>query len=653
MQGAWEQTPGSQSVVVGLVDTGIDRDHEDLKNNIWVNLNEINDNGIDDDGNGYIDDKWGWDFTNNSNNPVDQYGHGTEVAGTMGAVGNNAKGVVGVSWNMSIMDLRVYDAGGSAAWSNIVRAIQYAADMNVNIIHNSYQGNFVGRYAPLEDALQYAHDRGIVLIAPAGNYNHDALDNLPSSSQYTIAVAAMDQNNLRSIWGAQASNYGEKIDVTAPGTNILSSKSRYTPACGYSANLNPNYCVFSGTSLSSPHVTGLVALLLVKNPNLTPEEIRQILRITATDLGPAGKDSDFGYGRINGAAALTRASQKPLAPFIDSPKPYSSITGAIEILGTASGTNFLRYTVELGLGRSPSIWRLEINSSAPVTSNVLATIQTSNYTPGSYSIRLTAYDTLGNKYEYRMFDVAIVAQPTATPTITETPTPTVPSSTPTITLTPSPTPTPIPTPLLSCNPVATGINWSWNTIPGTSYWLQVSSEDGSEWLFNDWTSTTSYSTTGTAGQMYRARVLAGDGIQQSTFSEYTYCSVPVPTNTPTPTFTPVPTNTPLPTSTPVPPTQTPTPTPDKIGPTVVITTPLSGAVVPKNTNLNMAATVTDPSGVARVEFRLNGNRICNDLVAPYSCSWKVPNKVRQHTITVRGYDLKNNSAYVSIKIKAQ
>ncbi len=630
-ENAWRETRGSQSIIVAVIDTGIDKNHPDLVNNMWLNSNEIIGNGIDDDANGYVDDSSGWDFAANTNNPTDDYGHGTDVAGVIAAIGNNNIGVVGVNWSARIMNLKFIPSGGYGDISNAIRAIQYGADMGADVLNNSWGAAYAYRYAPLEDALKYAHDYGVVIVVSAGNDGINALDAIPASSPYVITAAAIDQNDVRSVWGSASSNYGEKIDVTAPGSNILTTRGSTGTHCPYI--VASQYCRTNGTSFSSPHTAGLAALLLSLQPSLTNEQVRQNLRSSATDLGTAGKDSDFGYGRIDAGSSIRVGYSNPniLAPFIASPQSKTTVSGNTEVIGTINGSNLGNYKLEIGAGRSPSTWNLQIQSSAPVTNGVLATIRTTDFPGGTYTIKLTAFDKTGKKYEFQIYDVTINNTPTVTPTLTNTPSPTAPTFTPTPTLTntPTPTPTPIPVPIISCNPVANGIAWSWNEVPNSTYWLQVDSSDSSQWLFNDWVATTTYTTTNaTPGVTYRGRVLAGDGIQQSTFSNYTFCTVPVPTNTPTPT-------------------------PDLQGPVVNITSPLNNAIVTRNTTITIQATATDPAGVARVEFRVNGNRICNDTAAPYSCNWKVPNRKRTHTITVSGYDVINNMTATSIQITAQ
>jgi subtilisin family serine protease len=216
---AWDVTTGSSDVVVAVVDSGVDVNHPDLAVNIWTNPGEIPANGIDDDDNGYIDDVNGWDFYVNDNDPRDANGHGTHVAGTIAAAGNNATGVTGVSWSAQIMALRFLDAWGIGDTARAIAAIQYATEMGADIINNSWGG---GPYSqPLKDAID-ASDALFVCAAGNSGSNNDRTPYYPSSysSANIISVAASDQGDALAYF----SNYGAaSVDVAAPGTNIYSA----------------------------------------------------------------------------------------------------------------------------------------------------------------------------------------------------------------------------------------------------------------------------------------------------------------------------------------------------------------------------------------------------------------------------------------------
>jgi subtilisin family serine protease len=220
---AWDITTGSTTVVVAVIDSGVDYNHPDLKNNIWTNQGETPGNGIDDDGNGYVDDIRGWDFVDNDNNPIDSPGHGTHVAGTIAAVGNNLTGVTGVCWTVKIIPLRFVDATGFGTVLNEVEAIDYAIQNGANIINASFGS---GSYSGSEyTAISRARDAGILFVAAAGNggTDNDLFPYYPSNYDLDniVAVAATDQYD-KLAW---FSNYGAtSVDVAAPGTNIYNCK---------------------------------------------------------------------------------------------------------------------------------------------------------------------------------------------------------------------------------------------------------------------------------------------------------------------------------------------------------------------------------------------------------------------------------------------
>jgi uncharacterized repeat protein (TIGR01451 family) len=263
---AWDLTTGSPDMVVAVIDSGMDMAHEDLAANIWTNPGEIPGNGIDDDGNGYVDDVHGWDFSRDDNDPSDTeaacMGHGTHTSGTVGAVGNNGIGVTGVNWDVKVMPLKIFRTYlkvlCSASSADIIDAVEYAADMGVRVSNNGYGG---GSFSQAEyDAILASRS---IFVAAAGNKgrNNDSTPSYPAS--YTldnvIAVAATDHNDAP----ASFSNYGiQSVDLSAPGVNILSTLPGNT------------YDYYDGTSMASPHVAGAVGLLIGYDPSLTNREIK-------------------------------------------------------------------------------------------------------------------------------------------------------------------------------------------------------------------------------------------------------------------------------------------------------------------------------------------------------------------------------------------
>jgi subtilisin family serine protease len=280
---AWSTTVGSQGVKIAVIDTGIDYNHSDLVGNLWTNSSETNCvDGIDNDLNGYIDDCLGWNFVGGNNDPMDDYGHGTHVAGTIGATGNNAEGVVGVMWRASIMPLKAFDADGIGYEADIVEAIGYAVGKGARIINASWGGTSYS--AVMYDAINMANNAGVLFVAAAGNGdddgvgdNNDLFPHYPASFDLPniISVAATDQRDDR----VPFSNYGPiSVDIAAPGVYIWSTVpnwwSTYT---GYGI-----IETFSGTSMAAPHVSGVAGLLFsyydgLQNTQFTHSQIRSTI----------------------------------------------------------------------------------------------------------------------------------------------------------------------------------------------------------------------------------------------------------------------------------------------------------------------------------------------------------------------------------------
>lgn len=276
----WAVTKGSKDVVVAVIDTGIDYNHPDLAANMWTNPGETgtdadgNDkatNGIDDDNNGYVDDYRGWDFYNDDNDPMDDHAHGTHCAGTIGAVGDNNLGVIGVSPNVSLVGLKFLSGSGSGYTSDAVQAVLYHNKLGVDISSNSWGGG--GYSQALKDAIDAAAGRNILFVAAAGNNgrNTDSSTYYPCGydSANVMSIAATDHNdNIASF-----SNYGvTTVDMGAPGVSILST----TP--------NSGYRYFSGTSMATPHVSGAAALLKSINPSMGYADMKQALMYKADSI---------------------------------------------------------------------------------------------------------------------------------------------------------------------------------------------------------------------------------------------------------------------------------------------------------------------------------------------------------------------------------
>ncbi len=263
---SWAKGYTGKGVVVAVLDTGVDYNHQDLSSNIWTNSKEIPGNGKDDDGNGYIDDYYGWNFDGNNNSTLDVNGHGTHVSGTIAGV-NNGYGVTGIAYDSKIMPVKVLDDEGSGSYSAIAKGIYYAVDNGADVINLSLGG---GRSNDtLQKAIEYASNKGVIVVMAAGN-DGSSQPAYPAryADKYGIAVGAVDQKkNLADFSnraGAKQLTY-----VTAPGVNI------------YSTLPGNEYASYSGTSMATPHVAGVVALMLSANPNLSDAQIRQILAETS------------------------------------------------------------------------------------------------------------------------------------------------------------------------------------------------------------------------------------------------------------------------------------------------------------------------------------------------------------------------------------
>ncbi|MDQ3798843.1 MAG: S8 family serine peptidase [Acidobacteriota bacterium] len=279
---AWDLTTGSPAVVVANIDTGMKYTHEDLAANMWTNPGETNGNGIDDDGNGFVDDYYGYDFFFNDPNPLDENGHGTHTGGTIGAVGNNGVGVVGVNWNVRIMAIKIYDNDGFGTTSTmLINAYNYIRMMknrgvNIRVTNNSYSGcdEACGYDQATKDALDAMGNAGILNVFAAGNDNRniEAMPAYPASytSPSILSVAASTSTDTR----AGFSNFGStSVDLAAPGVGILST-----------VMSSANYGTLSGTSMAAPHVAGAAALLSAYNPNLSPASLKATLMNTVDPL---------------------------------------------------------------------------------------------------------------------------------------------------------------------------------------------------------------------------------------------------------------------------------------------------------------------------------------------------------------------------------
>jgi len=387
---AWDRQTGDPSVLVALIDTGVQYTHPDLAANMWVNPGEIPDNGIDDDTNGYVDDVRGWDFANNDNNPADDNGHGTHTAGTIAAVGNNGVGVVGVAWHSTVMPLKFLNHRGLGTAAGAIAAIMYAADMGARISSNSWLcGPSLGCFSQaVEDAIAYANAKGMLFVATAGNANNnnDLTPTFPCTSTQpnVICVAATDQFDQKAAF----SSYGATtVDLGAPGVGILST----APSNGYR--------LASGTSMATPHVAGAAALLLSEYPALTVLEVKRAI-LRNVDPLPALAAITTRGGRLNVANALNalRASFTVAA----TPATQSVLIGqSVQYAVTVTSSTLFSAPVTLSLvSPEPSITAsFSPNPATPPadgSSQVIMTVSTTASTPaGTYALAVRGRDEQG------------------------------------------------------------------------------------------------------------------------------------------------------------------------------------------------------------------------------------------------------------------
>nr|HDN01227.1 hypothetical protein [Deltaproteobacteria bacterium] len=323
---AWEIQKGDAGIIVALPDTGIDYTHKDLKNNLWKNGGEDwsasgpGYNGIDDDGDGYIDNYFGINSITGSGDPMDDEGHGTHIAGIIGGEGDNSIGISGVNWRVSLMGVKFIRAvDGSGSIADEIEAIQFATSNGAKVVNMSFSGNYfseIERYA-IENA------RNVLFIAAAGNeiMNNDYMPNYPADYKLPniISVAASNQSDELAFFSNQGSN---TISVAAPGVNILST----VPG--------DDYCSLSGTSMATGYVTGLAALVLAKSPYSSVADLKdRILRTVDTNADL--QDKILTGGRINAYRALTESIT---GPYIYNISPDRGPTGSeVSIQGTCFG----------------------------------------------------------------------------------------------------------------------------------------------------------------------------------------------------------------------------------------------------------------------------------------------------------------------------
>lgn len=395
---AWETTTGSNSIVVAVIDSGLRLTHQDIAPNLWTNTGEIAGNGIDDDSNGYIDDIHGWNAASNTGDPsdVDARGHGTHVAGLIGAVGNNGVGVTGVNWNARLMPLCFIDPFGDGYDSDAIECYEFlltqkSRGVNVRVVNCSWGGPNNGE--ALRDVIQRAGQAGILTVAAAGNgddrgigQNIDVSPNYPASFDLDaiVSVAASDQGDYPTAW----TNYSTKsVDLAAPGESINSTVAYSDSAYGF----------MSGTSMASPIVSGAAALILSQSPNLSVAELKARLLNNVTKL-PQWSDKVASGGRLNlnGVFAATTYSISGLVYRLDGSEQVPLAGAKVTISGSDSTFNTDSQGHYSFTGLSSGSYTL--------------TTSLDGYSPTSSTVTLGGADMVRN--------IELVTQPVATYSIT-------------------------------------------------------------------------------------------------------------------------------------------------------------------------------------------------------------------------------------------
>ncbi len=350
---AWDISRGSAGVTIAILDSGVDPTHPDLAGKLVG----------------------GYNFMANNTDTHDVYGHGTKVAGSAAAIDNNGIGVAGVAWESPIMPLVVADSTGYATWSALASATTWAADRGVRVMNMSFAST--SGSSTLQNAINYAWNKGALIFASAGNYS-TSTPYFPASGQNVIAVSATTSTDSLASW----SNYGNWVTMSAPGDSILTT----TNGGGYGT--------VSGTSFSSPIAAAVAALVIGTNPSLTNVQVAQILKDNADDLGTASFDPYFGYGRVNAYKSVVAASAA--TPAVDTTPPTASIvspsTGA-----TVSGTTSVNVSASDNVGVTKV--QLYINGglfATDTTGPYSFSWDTSTYSNGTYDIVAYAYDAAGN-----------------------------------------------------------------------------------------------------------------------------------------------------------------------------------------------------------------------------------------------------------------
>lgn len=404
---AWDlETGKSQSVIVAVLDTGLDYYHPDLtKELIWVNPNPKKPK---EDPNGYVDDFIGWNFVARDNNPWDDDGHGTFVAGLIGAAANNGKGIAGINWGVKIMPLKIMDAFGRGRAFHVAKAITYAVDNGARVLNLSLESEHLTKLE--QQAVNYAYAKGALIVVAAGNRGEETTELAPVSMNHVLSVGAIDIHDERPSF----SNWGPHVKIVAPGVDILSLRARRTDfmlmarAKDYHAGesfVGPQAQLMraSGTSFSAPLVSAVASLIWAKNPDLTNEQVERMLLESADDIGTPGWDHYFGAGRVNAVKALKADPDYFLTARVDRVEVVEDDGDVIiQVVGTAASNDLDEYEIQLGKGENPTEWETVFDDDDNIVNDIVGKFPTSLFTDvGKWTVRLVVKDDHGRVKEAR------------------------------------------------------------------------------------------------------------------------------------------------------------------------------------------------------------------------------------------------------------
>jgi hypothetical protein len=357
---AWNITTGLTNTIVAVLDSGINDAHPDLEGQVLP----------------------GYDFVNTTNDPADDFGHGTAVSGTIVAAGNNALGVAGVAYAARVLPVKVMDSYGFASYSCIAQGIKYAVDQHARVINISIVGSSPS--STLQDAINYAWSNNVVVVAAAGN-NANNVPQYPAACDHVLGVSATEPDDSL----ASFSSYGSFVTLSAPGDNIWTTQN----------DVNSPYGTWRGTSFASPLVAGVAALVASENPSLSNTQIVSILEQSADDLGPAGYDVAFGYGRVNAYRAVSAASLEPGAL-----PPRMTAAPTVTLSSPAGSAQFslgaiVFVTAEVSPGTSSAaVTNVLLLANGEPFANLAAAPFVLGWTPaqpGSYTLTALAMDDRG------------------------------------------------------------------------------------------------------------------------------------------------------------------------------------------------------------------------------------------------------------------